>query len=224
MSVFDIIGPVMVGPSSSHTAGAVRLGLAARQLLGEKVTSAQILLYGSFYNTGDGHGTRLAIVAGLMGMKTDDIRIPDSFALAEKTGMKVAFGQAHLKKAHPNTAVMNLTGESGQKTCIQGESIGGGRINIHMIDGMKVDFGGEYPTLIVHNIDKPGYIEEVTSVLSHRSVNIATMHLNRESRGGNAVMVIECDEEIEQEALREIRSLEGVLAITYYSPAGTSGA
>ena len=218
MSIFDIVGPVMVGPSSSHTAGAVKLGLVSRQLLGEPATEAEILLYGSFLNTGNGHGTKQAIVAGLLGMKEDDRRIPDSLDIAEKTGMKVRFGEARLRNAHPNTAVLNLKGSVCRALEIQGESIGGGRINIHKIDGLEANFSGEYPTLIVHNVDQPGHIAEVTSMLSHKSVNVAEMQLYRESRGGDAVMVIECDEEIPQEALKWLEHLEGVLKVTYYSP------
>ena len=156
MNIFDVIGPVMVGPSSSHTAGAVRIGFVARQLLGEEVREAKILLYGSFLATGKGHGTDKALVAGLLGMKPDDYRIPSSIDIAEDKGMKLSFGEAVLKEAHPNTAQLYLKGVSGKTLELIGQSLGGGRINIAEIDGIETNFSGENPTLIVHNLDQPG--------------------------------------------------------------------
>ena len=191
MNLYDIIGPVMVGPSSSHTAGAVKIGYVSRKLMAQPIVKAQILLYGSFLATGKGHGTQIAIVAGLLGMKTDDCRIPDSFRLAGEAGMEISFGEAELKDAHPNSAQLILTGADGRQLEIVGESIGGSRINIASIDGLSANFSGDYPTLIVHNLDQPGHVAEVTSMLSHKSVNIATMQLYRAGRGGHAVMVIE---------------------------------
>ena len=217
MNLFDIVGPVMVGPSSSHTAGAVKIGYVSRKLMAQPIVKAQILLYGSFLATGKGHGTQLAIVAGLLGMKTDDSRIPDSFRLAKEAGMEVTFGEAKLKEAHPNSAQLILTGEDGRELEIVGESIGGSRINIASIDGLSANFSGDYPTLIVHNLDQPGHVAEVTSMLSHKSVNIATMQLYRAGRGGHAVMVIECDQEIPKESVKWLSHLEGVEKVTYYS-------
>ena len=215
MDLFDIVGPIMVGPSSSHTAGAVRMGYVAGKLLGEPIKKAEILLYGSFLATGKGHGTQIAIVAGLLGMKTDDCRIPDSFRLAGEAGMEISFGEAELKDAHPNSAQLILTGADGRQLEIVGESIGGSRINIASIDGLSANFSGDYPTLIVHNLDQPGHVAEVTSMLSHKSVNIATLQLYRNSRGGNAVMVLECDQEIPLEAIKWLEHLEGVIKVTY---------
>ena len=217
MNLFDIVGPVMVGPSSSHTAGAVKIGYVSRKLMAQPIVKAQILLYGSFLATGKGHGTQLAIVAGLLGMKTDDSRIPDSFRLAKEAGMEVTFGEAKLKEAHPNSAQLILTGKDGRELEIVGESIGGSRINIASIDGLSANFSGDYPTLIVHNLDQPGHVAEVTSMLSHKSVNIATMQLYRAGRGGHAVMVIECDQEIPKESVNWLAHLEGVEKVTYYS-------
>lgn len=217
MNLFDIVGPVMVGPSSSHTAGAVKIGYVSRKLMAQPIVKAQILLYGSFLATGKGHGTQLAIVAGLLGMKTDDPRIPESFRLAKEAGMEVIFGEAKLKEAHPNSAQLILTGRDGRELEIVGESIGGSRINIASIDGLSANFSGDYPTLIVHNLDQPGHVAEVTSMLSHKSINIATMQLYRAGRGGHAVMVIECDQEIPQESVKWLAHLEGVEKVTYYS-------
>lgn len=220
MNLFDIIGPVMVGPSSSHTAGAVKIGYAARKLMGEPVVEAKILLYGSFLATGKGHGTQFALVAGLLGMQPDDVRIPDSFQIAKEQGMLFAFGEATLSEAHPNSVQLFLTGSSGRKLEIIGESVGGAIINIAKIDGLSANFSGEHPTLIVHNLDQPGHVAEVTSMLAHKSVNIATMQLYRASRGGNAVMVIECDQEIPRESIQWLEHLEGVEKVTYYSLEG----
>lgn len=217
MGIFDIIGPVMVGPSSSHTAGAVRIGYISGKLLGEPVKNAVINLYGSFLATGKGHGTQKAIVAGLLGMKTDDIRIPDSFEIAKENGMEFEFGEAALKEAHPNTVQLFLTGESGKKLEIVGQSIGGARINIAQIDGIDTNFSGDYPTLVVHNLDQPGHVSEVTSMLAHKGVNIATMQLYRSARGGEAVMVIECDQQIPKEGIEWLSHVEGVNKVTYLS-------
>lgn len=220
MNIFDILGPVMVGPSSSHTAGAVRIGLMTRKLLGQKPVRAKIEMYGSFRATGKGHGTDKAVIAGLLGMLPDDIRIPDSFALAEKEGLSFSFGTANLRDAHPNTAVLEVTGEQGRELCVQASSLGGGRIMVNKLDGIDVNCTCEMPTLIVHNMDQPGHVAEVTSMLSHKSVNIANMSLYRDKRGGRAVMVVETDQPIEDSALKWLEHLEGVLKVTYINVSG----
>lgn len=215
MDIFDIIGPVMVGPSSSHTAGAVRIGYIAGKLMGEPVAKAEILLYGSFLATGKGHGTRKALVAGILGMKPDDMRISDSFEIAKEHGIEVVFGESALRDAHPNTAQIFLTSVTGKKLEVVGESLGGSRINIAQIDGISTNFSGDYPTLVVHNMDQPGHVAEVTSMLAHKSVNIATMQLYRAGRGGNSVMVLECDQEVPEEGIKWLRHAEGVVKVTY---------
>ena len=215
MNIFDILGPIMVGPSSSHTAGAVRIGLIARRLLGGQPATAKITLSGSFAATGTGHGTDRALVAGLLGMKPDDIRIPDSFALAVEQGLAFTFDKTELKEAHPNTAILQLSTAGGRELEVQASSLGGGRIMVNKLDGINVNFNGDSPTLIVHNLDQPGHVAEVTSMLSHKSVNIATMQLYRNHRGGYAVMVIETDQDIPAEALRWLSRLEGVIKVTY---------
>ncbi len=222
MNILDIIGPVMVGPSSSHTAGAVRIGLAARKLMGGEISRAQIYFYGSFLATGKGHGTDRAVIAGLLGYAVDDERIPFSFRYASEQGMDFTLeGQEDFgDEMHPNTVKMNLIGVNGRELEIIASSIGGGRIQIDEIDGLTVNVSGDYPTLIVHNLDQPGHVTEVTSMLAHKSINIATMQLYRSNRGGDAVMVIECDQGIPTEFISWIEHLEGIRKVTYLNLAG----
>ncbi len=217
MNLFDIIGPVMVGPSSSHTAGAVKIGRISRKLMAEEIEAAKIYFHGSFLATGQGHGTDKALVAGLLGLAVDDPRIPDSFAIAREKGMHYTISGIDLEEAHPNTVKMNLTGVSGRELEIVAASIGGGQIRICEMDGLTVNFSGDQPTLIVHNLDQPGHVTEVTSMLAHKSVNIATMQLYRSNRGGNAVMVIECDQEIPKDSIHWLEHLEGIIKVTYLS-------
>lgn len=215
MNLFDILGPVMVGPSSSHTAGAVRIGYTSGKLLQEKTVNAEIFLHGSFATTGMGHGTDKALIAGLLGMQPDDIRIPCSFEIAKKEGLQYSFSNINLKDVHPNTAVLRLTGENGRQIEVEAASSGGGRIMIQKLDGIQVNFSAEKPTLIVHNQDQPGHVAEVTSMLSHKSVNIATLQLYRDKRGGYAVMVLELDQPVPEESIRWLEHLEGIIKVTY---------
>lgn len=217
MNLFDIIGPVMVGPSSSHTAGAVRIGYIAGRLLGEPAAQADIYLHGSFLATGKGHGTDRALIAGLLGMHTDDERIPDSFEIAKEAGMKIQFEGIELRDAHPNSVQMLLTGVNGKKLDIVAASIGGGRIKVCSLNGMEANFGAEYPTLIVNNMDKPGIVNEVTAALACENINIATMQLYRDKRGSNAVLILECDGEIPHQAVEKLRNIPGIWNVTYLS-------
>ena len=216
MDLFDIVGPIMVGPSSSHTAGAVRMGYVAGKLLGEPICKAEILLYGSFLATGEGHGTKKALVAGLLGMQPDDYQIADSFEIAAQRGITVAFGEAHLEEAHPNTAVIRLTGVGEKYTEVQVSSI-----SIDKIDGINTGFSGECPTLIVHNMDQPGCIVAVTSMLAKKNVNIATMQVYRSAKGEQAVMVVECDQPISEDGIQWLEQVEGVLKVTYFAGIGS---
>ena len=217
MNIFDIVGPVMVGPSSSHTAGAVRIGFVSRKLMGEPIKSVQLLLYGSFSATGKGHGTDRALVAGLLGMLPDDERVPFAFEEAVKAGMEFEFGEANLKEAHPNSVVLKMVGESGKKLEVIAASLGGGRMKICQIDGMEANFCAEYPTLIVQNLDQPGCVATVTTLLSMLGINIATLQLYRDSRGGDAVMVVECDREVPRESIKLLEQQDNIDRVTYYS-------
>ena len=217
MNLFDIIGPVMVGPSSSHTAGAARIGYIAQRLLGAPLKNAVIYLHGSFALTGQGHGTDKALIGGLMGMGPDDEELTNSFEIAQKRNMSFEFHEKEIRGAHPNTVEMKLTCENGRNLDIVASSLGGGRIKVCSIDGLEANFNGELPTLIVHNLDQPGHVAEVTSTLAHKGVNIATMQLYRNGRGGHAVMVVECDQEAPKAAVRWLEHLEGVEKVTYLS-------
>lgn len=220
MNVFEILGPVMVGPSSSHTAGAVRIGLMTRKLLAQRPVEAVIGMYGSFAATGRGHGTDKALVAGLLGMRPDDMRIPDSFRYAEEAGFQFSFETIQLREAHPNSALIRVKGEKGRELTVQASSLGGGRIMINRLDDIDVNCTCEMPTLIVHNMDRPGHVSQVTTMLSQNSVNIANMSLYRNKRGGRAVMVIETDQPIPEKSIRWLEHLEGVLKVTYINVGG----
>ena len=218
MNLFDILGPVMVGPSSSHTAGAVRIGLMARALLGQEPVRARLLLHGSFASTGEGHGTHRALIAGLLGLSPDDSRVPDSFALAGERGLEFTFGTCVLRDVHPNSVLIQLEGAQGGALEVGASSPGGGRIQVFRLDGLSTSFTGELPTLVVHNSDRPGCVSQVTGVLAGHGMNVATLQLNRDNRGESAVMVIECDQPIPDEVAQEVRDLPGILRVTCYTP------
>ncbi|MDR3590079.1 MAG: L-serine ammonia-lyase, iron-sulfur-dependent subunit beta [Negativicutes bacterium] len=208
--IFDIIGPVMIGPSSSHTAGAVRLGKMARIILGEQPVAAAIELHGSFAQTYRGHGTDKALAAGLLGYLPDDIRIRDSLETACQQGLAVSFTPVDLGDAHPNTAIIRLTGVSGKKVRIVGASVGGGNIVITKIDDFAVELTGEYHTLISIHQDKPGVVAMISSILAANNVNIAFMRVSRRQRGSQALAVIEADQPIAIECLQSIRTAPSI--------------
>lgn len=220
LDIFDILGPVMVGPSSSHTAGAVRIGNMARSLLGAEPVRAEILLHGSFAETGPGHGTDRALVAGLLGMKPDDLRIPLSFQEAEKRGLAFSFQNVDLKEAHPNTAVLTVADQAGRSIRLQAASTGGGRIRVDQLDGVDVSFTGAFSTLIIHSTDVPGKLAEVTRELELGNVNIANLNLCRAKRGGSVLTVIETDQKIPPEVRTQIAGLQDVEHVTYYEKEG----
>ena len=216
INIFDMMGPVMVGPSSSHTAGAARIGHMGRTLLGDAVARADIGLYGSFAETGYGHGTDRALLAGLLGMKPDDLRIPNAYEEANRAGMAYSFRTVELRDAHPNTALLELTGKSGKKLTLQASSIGGGAIVVNKIDGIDVNFTGDFNTLIVRNQDESGSVAAITSILSQVHINVANMSVNRHRRGGDALMVIETDQHIKPRQVEFLSELPGILSVTYY--------
>lgn len=216
IDIFDIMGPIMVGPSSSHTAGAVRIGRMARTLLGEEPIRAALHLHGSFAETGVGHGTDRALIAGLLGMAPDDLRIPNSFSIAEQRGLEFNFDEIDLRDAHPNSVLMEVEGSRGAKLRMQACSVGGGRIVVEEIDGVQMHFTGDYNTLMVRNRDDRGQVADVTHALYRAGVNVANMSLKRDVKGGCALMVIEMDEPIQEPVLKYLEELPGILHVTYY--------
>jgi len=219
MNIFDVIGPIMIGPSSSHTAVAVRLGRQGLALLGEPVCEASIGLHGSFASTGRGHGTDRALISGLMGWKTDDTRIPRSYDAARENGLIFHFEILNLgPDAHPNTAVFALKGKTGGVLRMTGCSIGGGRIRVTEINDFPLELTGELASLVTLHQDRPGVIHSVTGILASRSVNIAEMRVSRRKRGTMAAMVIETDSEISAEVVEQISTLPQIIAVRSLPP------
>ncbi len=204
MDIFSIVGPVMIGPSSSHTAGACKIGNIAALLLGNMPVEAEITLYGSFAKTGVGHGTDKAIIAGIMGFKSDDIRIRDSFLIAKKNGLEFSFEEKSKVGTHPNTVKIFLKDANGMSVNVVGVSIGGGRVNIQTVNDFEAGFSGEDNTVIAVHLDKPGVIAYVTNSLAQENVNIAKMSSQRTKRGGVAALIIEADSPIPEASVKNI--------------------
>jgi L-serine dehydratase len=212
-SVFDIVGPVMIGPSSSHTAGACRLGALALAVFGSAPKRAHILLHGSFASTGAGHGTDLALVAGLLGMHPDDPRIPRAFEVADDAGLSVSFAHADLGDVHPNTAVFELEDVEGNLIGIRGSSLGGGDVVITQIDAFEVEVTGDLPVLVVGHVDRPGVIAGVTGLLADSGANVASMQVSRAQRGASALMLIVTDAEVDPVHAEMISRQSGVTSV-----------
>jgi len=212
VSLLDSIGPVMVGPSSSHTAGACRLGLLARCLVGGTPERARIELHGSFARTGEGHGTDKAIVGGLMGFRPDDERIREALGIAEREGLDYRFEKTTLgeeSEVHPNT--VRVTVERGDRTSVMvGSSLGAGRVLVTEIDGFPVEVTGNYHTIVLVAEDVPGSVARIATILADDGINIATLRLTRKQRGGDAFMVIEVDEQPDEKVRADIRTLPWV--------------
>lgn len=215
MDLFDIIGPVMIGPSSSHTAGAARIGLIARLLLGEPPVQAVVGFHGSFAKTWRGHGTDRAIVGGLLGMAVDDPRLRESLQIAEQEGLHVTFQTIQLRGAHPNTVQISLESAQGHRLEMEAASVGGGNIEVTQLGGMSVDFSGKEHTLIIHHRDTPGMIAQVAGYLAEQHVNIATMQVFRRNAGAEAVMVLELDTPLSEEMLIQMRAMRDIQDATF---------
>lgn len=212
--LFDLIGPQMIGPSSSHTAGAAKLGKVAYRLANGKIKTARVTLYGSFADTGKGHGTDRAIVAGLLGFEPDDSRLRCALELAkeQKKDITVEFSNQEMK--HPNTARIMMEDEAGRRIDMLGASVGGGSIEIQEINGMEVSFGCDYPTVLIFHWDRPGVISRVTSVFAAKEINIAFMRVFRDSRWQSACMIIETDSEVDGDTVKHIReSSEDIMEV-----------
>ena len=212
VSILDIIGPVMVGPSSSHTAGACRLGLLARCLVGGTPERARIELHGSFARTGEGHGTDKAIVGGLLGFRPDDERLRSALQIMEREGLDYRFEKTTLGEegdVHPNSVRMTL--ERGDRSVtMQGASLGAGRVLVNEIDGFPVEVTGSYDTIVLEAEDRPGSVAAIASILASAGVNIATLRLTRQRRGGDAFMVIEVDQPPAEDVRDAVRALPWV--------------
>ncbi|MGI5922092.1 MAG: L-serine ammonia-lyase, iron-sulfur-dependent subunit beta, partial [Syntrophomonadaceae bacterium] len=191
--LFDVLGPVMIGPSSSHTAGAVKLGNIARQIAGENFRRVDFYLHGSFAKTHHGHGTDKALLGGVLGIRPDDERIRDSFIIANEMGINYTIQTADLGNVHPNSVRIVFPGVQGQTSELTGSSIGGGKVLVTSVNKMHVEFNGQYPTIITSHRDRPGVVAHVSSILSQHEVNIAFLKVFRQLRGSEACMVIEND-------------------------------
>lgn len=213
VSLLDIIGPVMVGPSSSHTAGACRLGLIARALVGGTPEAAKIELHGSFARTGTGHGTDRAIVGGLLGYQPDDVRLRESLEAGERAGMQATFENTKLRgDHHPNTARISVT-RDGRTVVMVGSSIGAGRVVVTSIDGFPVEITGGYATLVVVARDEPGIVAKLATALADESLNLATMRVSRHRKGGDAIHIYELDSPPGPAALERIRAVAVVKSL-----------
>lgn len=219
-SCFDILGPVMVGPSSSHTAGAVRLGRLAKAIAGGVPKDVEILLHGSFSETYRGHGTDLALIGGLLGFNTDDVRIRNSFTIAEEQGLKFRLVPTNLgEEYHPNTVKFLITTSENEKLSITGASVGGGNIVITHINDNEIELKGDLPTIITTHQDIPGVISRVSAVLAEYKINIAFMRVFRKEKRKLANMVLETDEKVPEKAITEILQLEPIVNVRFIEPA-----
>ncbi|KXT77810.1 L-serine ammonia-lyase, iron-sulfur-dependent subunit beta [Streptococcus sp. DD13] len=215
-SVFDIIGPVMIGPSSSHTAGAVRIGKIVSSIFGEKPTEVEFQLFNSFAKTYRGHGTDVALVAGILGMDTDDERIPQSLEIAHEQGVKVYWKvNKESNTPHPNTTRIIIRNEH-KSLSATGVSIGGGNIQVTELNGFAVNLNMNTPTLIIVHQDIPGMIAKVTDILSDSDINIAQMNVTRESAGEKAIMIIEVDSRQCEEAVQKISQIPHLHNVNFF--------
>lgn len=220
VGVFDVLGPIMIGPSSSHTAGAARLGKMARTIVGRPIQSVNFLLHGSFKETYKGHGTDRALVAGILGMDPDDVRLRNALEIAKASGLEVQFTPADLGDVHPNTVKCLITDEADDNWEILGSSIGGGLIEIKEINADKVKITGEYTTLITCHEDQPGTVAKVSGICHERNINIAFMQLVRSQKGQGATMTLELDGQVAPELTEEIKKVPGVSRVILINPLG----
>ena len=216
-SVFDIIGPVMIGPSSSHTAGAVRIGKIVSSIFGEEPTEVEFQLFNSFAKTYQGHSTDLALVAGILGMDTDDPRIPNSLEIAHQRGIKIVWTiQKDSNAPHPNTTKIKVKNDH-KSISVTGVSIGGGNIQVTELNGFAISLNMNTPTIIIVHQDVPGMIALVTNVLSKYNINIAQMNVTREEAGEKAIMIIEVDSRNCQEAIEEMKEIKNLHNVNFFS-------
>ena len=217
-SAFDILGPIMIGPSSSHTAGAARLGKIAATIAAGEIVEVKFLLHGSFAKTYKGHGTDKALVAGILGFDPWDEEIKESFAIAKSRNLKFYFEEVVMEGAHPNTVKFLIKKRDNSISTITGSSIGGGNVIVTEINGMEIEFTGEYPTLIINHRDKPGMISKVSTIISNDNINIAFLKVYRSKKGKNASMIFEMDNVIEEAIVDEVKEIEDIESVTVINP------
>jgi L-serine dehydratase len=217
-SAFDIIGPAMIGPSSSHTAGAARLGKVAKIIAGDEIKAIKFMLHGSFAKTYRGHGTDRALVAGMLGMDPWDERLRDSLSMAQERNLIIEFSEHDLGDVHPNTVKFVITRTDDAVVEVVGSSIGGGNIIITEVDGDPIEFTGAYPTLIINHTDVPGMVSSVTAIMYKENINIAFMKVYRSSKGEMATMIFETDNVVPDSLVKEISKLANINSIRVISP------
>ena len=210
IGIFDVLGPIMIGPSSSHTAGAARLGKIAGTIVNKPIKEVSFLLHGSFRETYKGHGTDRALVAGILGFLPDDPNLKDSISIANEKGIIIRFLPADLGQVHPNTVKFLIKDIEDIEWEVLGSSIGGGLVEIHEINGKKVKVTGEYPTIITCHDDVPGTVSKISTLFYENKINIAFMSLSRNQKGKDATMTLEVDTNISDEIINEIKSINGV--------------
>lgn len=220
LSVFEVIGPVMVGPSSSHTAGAAKLARIARCIADQPFSRVTFGLHGSFAKTYRGHGTDRALLAGAMGLREDDEQLAAAFAIAKEKGLQYAFHEIELEEMHENSVQINFFLQNGGTCEVIGSSIGGAQIVIRRINGFEVDFNASLPTLVISQRDRKGIVSEVTRILANGGLNIGVMKLSRNAKGDRAVCVIETDERIERALVDQIRNVPNVLSVRAVNVSG----
>ncbi|MFW5790738.1 MAG: L-serine ammonia-lyase, iron-sulfur-dependent subunit beta [Bacillota bacterium] len=213
-SLFEIMGPIIIGPSSSHTAGAAKLGRLARLIFDEEIIEVEVGLHGSFASTGRGHGTDRALVGGLLGFKPDDVRIRESLKLAEDKGVEISFYKVKLPDSHPNSVKISMKNEKNQLTII-GSSIGGGNVKVTKIEDYKVNITGSLPTIWLIHQDKPGMVGLITSILGSYNLNIAFMEDFRKIKGTVASAIIELDQEVSKYTLNHLKNTNNIEKVRY---------
>ena len=219
ISVFDVLGPNMIGPSSSHTAGAAKIAYLAQKMITGPLLQVDFTLYGSFARTYRGHGTDRALLGGIMGFTTDDMRIRNSFEIAENEGIAFQFQPNEEETdVHPNTVDIHMVNKAGQEMTVRGESLGGGKVRISRINKVQVDFTGEYSAVIVIQKDRPGVVAHITKALSDRNVNIAFMRLFREGKGNVAYTIVESDVHLPENIREELLKNEHVHDVMIVQP------
>lgn len=221
ISAFDIIGPIMVGPSSSHTAGALKIARIAGKLSAKRIVDVSFRLYNSFAKTFRGHGTDRALMGGILGMDTDDLRIKNSFAIAHERGVEFEFiADQSENEYHPNTVEISIKYEDGSSLFVRGSSIGGGEVEITNINGTEISFSGRYNAVIIHQKDEPGVVAHIATVFEKHKINIAYMHVYRDGPGDDAYSIIEIDGDRNDDFTEELRGIPKILSVSYFRLAG----